>query len=47
MQEMHRVLRLGGRVVFSWWTKDAFRPMDDVTTALLEHHGVPRPPAPL
>jgi len=46
MQEMCRVLRPGGRVIFSWWTKDAFQPMDETITTLLEHYGIPRPPVP-
>src|SRR5262249_54832928 len=46
VREMCRVLRPGGHVAVSWWTKDAFQPMDDMATARLEQYGVPRPPAP-
>jgi ubiquinone/menaquinone biosynthesis C-methylase UbiE len=47
MREMHRVLRPGGRIAFSWWTRKAFQPMDDMTSArLTQQYGVPRPSAP-
>lgn len=46
MREMRRVLRPGGRVVFSTFARDALEPMRNLTLARLEQYGIPRPPAP-
>ena len=46
--EMHRVLRPGGRLAFSTWTKRAFEPMMTMTTTRFERLGIRRisPPEP-
>jgi len=47
MEEMRRVLRPGGRMAFSWWTKDSQQqPLVQTTVARLDQYGVPRPPDP-
>lgn len=42
VREMHRVLRPGGRLAFSTWTKQSFEPMQEMTLARFERYGVPR-----
>ena len=44
--EMRRVLRPGGRLVFSTWTKQTFEPLGERTLACLERYDIPRPPPP-
>ena len=46
MKEIHRVLRPGGRVAFSTFTRETFQPLGELTWSRLEQHRIPRPPAP-
>lgn len=46
MKEIHRVLRPGGRVAFSTFTRETFQPLRELMWKRLEQHGVPRLPAP-
>lgn len=49
VREIHRVLRPGGRLTFSTWTRQSFEPMREMTAVCLEGRGIPRlspPPEP-
>lgn len=46
MREMRRVLRPGGRLAFSTWTKQSHEPMRGMMQTRLERYGIPRVPPP-
>jgi SAM-dependent methyltransferase len=46
MREMHRVLREGGTVAFSTFTRDAFQPQGKITASRFGQYGIVRPSPP-